>query len=53
MILRYTLSERIVHWISGLTYIYQLMTGLAFYTPHLFWMASVLGAARPRGTGIL
>jgi len=43
VILRYTLSERIVHWISGLTYIYQLMTGLAFYTPHLYWMAAVLG----------
>jgi formate dehydrogenase, gamma subunit len=43
VILRYTLYERIVHWVSGLTYIYQLMTGLAFYTPHLYWMAAVLG----------
>jgi formate dehydrogenase subunit gamma len=43
VILRYTLSERIGHWISGLTYIYQLMTGLAFYTPHLYWIAAVLG----------
>ena len=42
-ILRYTLTERIIHWIAGLTYLYELATGLAFYTPHLFWMASILG----------
>lgn len=43
MILRYTLAERVVHWIAGLTYLYQLLTGLAFYSPHLFWIAAVLG----------
>jgi formate dehydrogenase subunit gamma len=40
---RYSLAERAVHWTSGLTYIYQLMTGLAFYSPHLYWMAILLG----------
>jgi formate dehydrogenase subunit gamma len=40
---RYTLAERVVHWTSGLTYIYQLLTGLAFYTPHLYWLAILLG----------
>jgi formate dehydrogenase subunit gamma len=40
---RYTLAERVVHWTSGLTYIYQLLTGLAFYSPHLYWMAILLG----------
>jgi len=43
MIVRYTLRERAVHWIAGLTYIYQLLTGLAFYSPHLYWLAAVLG----------
>lgn len=43
MILRYTLAERVVHWIAGLTYIYQLLTGLAFYSPHLYWLAALLG----------
>ena len=43
MILRYTLAERLVHWIAGLTYVYQLLTGLAFYSPHLYWLAAVLG----------
>lgn len=44
-ILRYTLTERVIHWIAGLTYVYQLLTGLAFYSPHLFWIAILLGGA--------
>jgi formate dehydrogenase subunit gamma len=43
MILRYTLFERTMHWISALTYMYVLATGLAFYSPHLYWIAMVLG----------
>ena len=42
-ILRYTLRERVVHWIAALTYAYVLATGLAFYTPALYWIAIVLG----------
>ena len=44
-ILRYTLAERVTHCIAGLTYVYQLLTGLAFYSPHLYWIAIVLGGA--------
>jgi formate dehydrogenase subunit gamma len=44
-ILRYTLGERVTHWLAGLTYVYQLLTGLAFYSPHLYWIAIVLGGA--------
>jgi len=43
MIERYTLGERIIHWISALTYMYVLATGLAFYSPYLFWIAAALG----------
>jgi formate dehydrogenase subunit gamma len=43
VILRYTLIERAVHWIAALTYMYVLATGLAFYSPHLYWIAAVLG----------
>src|SRR5689334_7771105 len=43
MIERYSLVERIVHWCSALTYIYVLATGLAFYSPHLYWIATLLG----------
>ena len=43
MILRYTMIERTIHWLSALTYMYVLATGLAFYTPYLYWIAAVLG----------
>ena len=42
-ILRYTLIERVMHWIAALTYAYVMLTGLAFYSPHLYWIATVLG----------
>lgn len=40
---RYTFRERVMHWLTGLTYLYCLATGLAFYSPHLFWLATMLG----------
>jgi formate dehydrogenase subunit gamma len=42
-ITRYTLSERVMHWFAGLTYLYLLTSGLAFYAPQLYWLASILG----------
>jgi formate dehydrogenase subunit gamma len=42
-VLRYTLKERVVHWLAALTYAYLLLTGLAFYSPNLWWLAVVLG----------
>jgi formate dehydrogenase subunit gamma len=42
-ILRYTLVERVMHWIAALIYMYVLATGLAFWSPHLYWIATVLG----------
>jgi formate dehydrogenase subunit gamma len=42
---RYPFYERICHWMTGLAYIYCLATGLAFYTPYLFWIAIALGGA--------
>jgi len=40
---RYTYTERLCHWITGGAYVYCLATGLAFYTPYLFWIAVALG----------
>ena len=40
---RYTYKERLCHWLAGFTYLYCMCTGLAFYTPYLFWMAIALG----------
>ena len=44
-ILRYTFRERLVHWLAALSYLYLLLTGLAFWSPWLFWIAVVLGGA--------
>jgi len=42
-ILRYTYRERVVHSLAGASYVYLLLTGLAFWSPWLFWMAVMLG----------
>ena len=34
-----------MHWLAALTYAYVLLTGLAFYSPHLYWIAAMLGGA--------
>jgi formate dehydrogenase subunit gamma len=43
LITRYTFAERINHWLGALTYIYLLITGLAFWSPYLYWMAAIVG----------
>src|SRR5215469_4259988 len=42
-ILRYTLGERVHHWMAAVTYIYCLITGLAFWSPYTFWLAVLVG----------
>ena len=42
-ILRYTLSERVQHWLGAFTYMYCLITGLAFWSPYMFWLADLVG----------
>lgn len=42
---RYSFGERINHWIGALSYVYLLITGLAFWSPYLFWLAAVVGGA--------
>jgi formate dehydrogenase subunit gamma len=42
-IVRYTFRERLCHWINALAYSYAMLTGLALFTPHLYWIAAVLG----------
>ncbi len=43
MIPRYSFAERANLWIGALTYTYLLMTGLAFWSPYLYWLAAVVG----------
>jgi formate dehydrogenase subunit gamma len=45
-VLRYTLRERVNHWIAAGSYIYLLLTGLAFWSPWLFWLAAVFGGGQ-------
>jgi formate dehydrogenase subunit gamma len=42
-VVRYDFTERALHWVNGIAYVYCLATGLALFTPFLFWMATVLG----------
>ena len=45
-ILRYTLQERLNHWLAAVSYIYLLLSGLAFWSPWLFWIAGFLGGGQ-------
>ena len=45
-VLRYTFAERLNHWIAAGSYLYLLATGLAFWSPWLFWIAIVLGGGQ-------
>src|SRR5262245_9832706 len=42
-IVRYNFRERVMHWLNAVSYVYLLLTGLAFWTPAFFWIAIVLG----------
>lgn len=42
-ILRYTLGERIHHWLAAISYIYCLISGLAFWSPYSSWLAVLVG----------
>jgi formate dehydrogenase subunit gamma len=43
LITRYSFAERINHWIGALSYIFCLITGLAFWSPYLYWLAAIVG----------
>src|SRR4026209_1842085 len=36
-------AERLVHAFAAISYVYLLLTGLAFWTPAFYWIATVLG----------
>ena len=42
-VLRYNFKERAIHWFAAFSYVYLMLTGLAFWSPWLFWIAVVLG----------
>ena len=40
---RFTYLERVVHWVAGLSFVFLLLTGLAFAHPRLFWITTLTG----------
>lgn len=42
-VVRYSFAERAAHWINAIAYVYCMATGLALFTPYMFWLATVLG----------
>lgn len=45
-VLRYTFPERLNHWVAAGSYLYLVATGLAFWSPWLFWITAVLGGGQ-------
>jgi formate dehydrogenase subunit gamma len=45
-VLRYAFYERLTHWTAAFSYIYCMLTGLAFWSPWLFWLAAVFGGGQ-------
>jgi formate dehydrogenase subunit gamma len=42
-VVRYNYKERVCHWVNGVTYLFCMLTGLAFYSPYLYWLSFVGG----------
>jgi formate dehydrogenase subunit gamma len=42
-ICRYALGERVHHWLGAFAYVYCLITGLAFWSPYMYWLAVLVG----------
>ena len=41
--MRYVFRERLMHSCAAVTYVYLLLTGLAFWSPSFYWLATMLG----------
>lgn len=42
-LVRFSFAERARHWMAALSFLYATFSGLALWSPHLFWLSSVLG----------
>lgn len=42
-LIRYNFTERALHAAAAIVFVYLLLTGLAFWTPALYWIADALG----------
>jgi formate dehydrogenase subunit gamma len=42
-IVRFSVRERAVHWLVAMSFLYGALTGLALWSPRLYWIASLFG----------
>lgn len=40
---RFSITERTVHWLVALAFLYVALTGLALWSPRLYWLAAIFG----------
>lgn len=40
---RFTLGERLFHWLAALSFVYAALSGLSLFSHKLYWLASLLG----------
>ena len=40
---RFDAYERVMHWMAALSFFYATLTGLALWSPKLYWMATMMG----------
>jgi formate dehydrogenase subunit gamma len=40
---RFNFHERSIHWLAALSFLYAALTGLALWSPRLFWLSSIFG----------
>jgi len=40
---RFSVAERVIHWLVALSFLYVALTGLAIWSPRLYWLAAVFG----------
>jgi formate dehydrogenase subunit gamma len=45
-VVRYSLFERLVHWVVGVTFVYLLLSGMALAYPRMAWLANGLGGGQ-------
>ncbi|BAS27654.1 formate dehydrogenase subunit gamma [Limnochorda pilosa] len=41
--IRFSLFERVIHWVVALSFVVLALTGLGLYYPSLFWLTSLFG----------
>ena len=46
MIVRYSMTERILHWTVAITFIYLLLSGFALGYPRMAWLYDILGGGQ-------